>query len=151
MTQVVESLSLLERAVATRALPIPLKTVIVGGPRTGKTTLGDRIGAECSVAVRHTDELVGKLAWGDDSLEVARWFDEPGEWVIEGVTAVRALRKWMSNNPGKLLVGVLVIYLRSPMVAQTSGQVSTSKGVQTIWSGIENELGIRGADVRVLT
>lgn len=131
--------------------PIPAKVVIVGGPRTGKTTLAIRLGAaDQSRRVRHTDELIGKFAWGKDSEEVARWLDEPGEWVIEGVTAVRALRKWMVNNPEGRLDGVLVISLPRPVVTQTSGQASTSKGVATIWSFIESQLRSRGADVREL-
>ena len=141
-----------EREAAKPALvvaqPIPARVVIVGGPRTGKTTLAIRIGAEQSRRVRHTDTLIGQFAWGKDSEEVARWLDEPGEWIIEGVTAVRALRKWMVNNPEGRLDGVLVISLTKPVVTQTSGQASAAKGVATVWVGIENQLRARGADVR---
>jgi adenylate kinase family enzyme len=132
------------------APPIPSKVVIVGVPRAGKTTLAVRVGAEHSRRVRHTDELIGKLAWGKDSEEVARWLDAPGDWVIEGVTAVRALRKWMALNPSGRLDGVLVINLPCPMILLTAGQSSAAKGVRTIWVGIEKELRERGADVRNL-
>ena len=39
---------------------VPMKICIAGGPRTGKTTLGDKLDADC----RHTDDLIGKLESG---------------------------------------------------------------------------------------
>jgi hypothetical protein len=144
-----QAASVLERAVNNCVLPVPLRAVIIGGPRTGKTTLGDRMGSECAVRVRHIDDLI-KLGWGEDSKVAATWIDDPGEWIIEGVAAVRALRKWMANNPGKRLDGLLVVYLRQAVVPLTPAQFSTVKGVHTIWLGIEPELRSRGAEIREL-
>lgn len=73
-----------------------LRTCIVGGPGTGKTTLS----ASYVVPVFHTDDFKS-LPWDDQKHEVAKWFRMPGPWVIEGVTIARALRYWTERYDHK--------------------------------------------------
>ena len=105
------------------------------------------MGAALKIPVRHTDDLVGKLDWSAGSAEVARWLDMPGDWVIEGVSVVRALRKWLLAHPVGLPHDKLV-YLRVPHEKLTEGQRSMTKGHDTIWASIETILAKRQAHVR---
>lgn len=131
---------------------------IAGGPKAGKTTLAGQIASERGFAsirsaLRHTDAVVGKFgedrdAWSRESEAVSRWLDEPGPWVIEGVTVARALRKWLANNPeGKPCDRV--IWLDRPQVPRTKGQETMAKATSTVFLEVLPELVKRG--VRVFT
>ncbi len=120
------------------------RVVIVGGPSTGKSTLAHRLTAP--ERVRCTDELVGVLEWSEASAEVARWFDEPGPYVIEGVATARALRKWLRAHPTERLE-VTVVLLNKPFAQRAKGQDAMAKGVATVWNEIAPEVLQRGARV----
>lgn len=123
---------------------------ITGGPRTGKTTLAGKLSEELGCAARHTDDLVeqfkhlGKDAWSAGSAEVAKWLDEPGSWVIEGVSVSRALRKWRDQHPGERPPVDRVIFLSEPYVDLSKGQMAMTKGVATIHDEIEGWLAEHG-------
>lgn len=120
------------------------RIVIAGVPKAGKTTLALR--GDYPGAVRHTDDLIRQDAWSEASAEVAGWLDEPGPWVIEGVAAVRALRKWCSWHPvGKPCDRVL--WLGEPRFGLAGGQLSLAKGCWTVWLGVRDELRARGVIV----
>lgn len=123
---------------------------ITGGPRTGKTTLAGRLAADLHVAcdsafdescscgaLRHTDDLIGSHDWSDASAEVARWFDAPGPWIIEGVAVSRALRKWHDQHPGEPPPVDQVIYLHTPHETLSKRQGAMAKGVAKVHSEIE--------------
>lgn len=118
------------------------RIIVAGGPRTGKTTLA----ATYPGLVLHTDSLIGQLDWSAVSGVAAGWFDVPGPWVIEGVAAVRALRKWLgahaSGQPADL-----VLWLASPKVARTPGQETMARGCETVWDEVLPLLKARGVAV----
>lgn len=119
-----------------------MRTVIAGGPRTGKTTLANAMG----VTVDRTDDLVGKMEWSALSEYVADiWMSQP-EFCIEGVAAVRALRKWMVKNPEGIPCDE-VVWLDDPKEALLKGQASMAKGCVTIWTQILPELEQRGVKI----
>lgn len=127
------------------------RIAITGGPRTGKTTLGDKLAREVVEAhpshtgvIRHTDDLIGKLEWSDASAEVAHWMDEPGPWIIEGVAVSRALRKWRDNHPGEPPPVDRVIYLSEPHEDTTPHQHAMAKGVRKVHDEIEGWLNQHG-------
>jgi hypothetical protein len=121
------------------------RIVILGGPRTGKTTLsGVLIGPEPEFAVfgipvRHSDDLIaelahlGKDAWSEGSRRVTEWLDEPGPWIIEGVALARALRKWREAHPGEPPPVDRVIRLTTPHVELSKGQAAMAKGEDHVW------------------
>jgi len=122
------------------------RVVISGGPRTGKSTLAVRAGERYRRPVKHADSLIGQKDWSESSAEVAKWIDDDGDWIVEGVAAPRALRKWLATNPGKKL-DATVIHFREPVQFQTDKQRAMSKGVETVWLQIRDELKKRGATV----
>ncbi len=126
------------------------RVVIVGGPKTGKTTLGEhlrrRLGRGHGIPVRHTDDLIGSASWSEASSVVADWFDEPGDWVIEGVTTARALRKWLlRGSEGKPCDGVIV--LEEFRADVTDRQAAMARSVMTVFNEVEIELLDRGVEI----
>lgn len=122
-----------------------MKTVIFGGPKTGKTTLSNKIAN--GVPVYHGDDLIGQFGWSEASEQIALWLDREDDWVIEGVQLGRALRKWLeSTSEGKPCD---VVYLNwKPFIAITKQQQAMGKGCQTTWSEIASELKKRGVEIR---
>ncbi len=139
------------------AYPVPCnhytRVVICGGPRTGKTTFAATFG----LPVRHTDDVM-HLGWSEASEAVSHWFDDPGPWVIEGVAAVRALRKWLERNPengnaGRLGAPCAALYMRThAWESLKPGQASMAKGIWTVFEGIRYALEVeRGVVIEVIT
>lgn len=119
------------------------RIVILGGPRTGKTTLAERIAAEVEQRharagtshgpVRHTDDLI-HLGWSEASQHVAdEWLTQPGPWIIEGVAVTRALRKWRDAHPGEAPPVDRVIVLWHPHEVLLPGQVAMAKADLKRW------------------
>jgi adenylate kinase family enzyme len=123
-----------------------MRTIVAGGPRTGKTTFADALGRTTGAPVRHTDNLVGKLDWSATSAEVATWLDQPGPWIVEGVAVGRALRKWLAAHPeGK--PADLIYCGVAAKVARTPGQMAMAKGCITVWAEVLPLLEARGVQV----
>jgi len=116
------------------------RIVILGGPRTGKTTLARQMiegGAGDGMGVSlHADDLID-LGWSEATQRIAdSWFNEPGPWIIEGVALSRALRKWREAHPGEAPPVDRVIRLTTPHVELTKGQAAMAKGEETVWQEI---------------
>jgi len=125
--------------------PIPRvgRLAITGYPRTGKTTLAERLRVEWGVPVYHTDDFK-ELPWSDSSLKASLWFNRPSPWIIEGVTVPRALRKWIKRHqqasPSEQVPPLPVdkiLVLTSPRMTLTSGQQNMGKGVIDIIDQLE--------------
>lgn len=125
-----------------------MRTLVVGGPGVGKTTLSNMIAEQDGVPIRHTDDLIPEHEWSTASEKVAAWFDADGPWIIEGVAVVRALRKWMATNAGK--PADLVLLGMTPKRKLTPGQRTMTKGHETVWREVRGELAKRGVEVRFL-
>lgn len=125
-----------------------MRTLIAGGPRTGKTTLANELAAGLGISARHTDDLIWRASWGEDSVQVAKWLEAAGPWVIEGVTVPRALRKWLDAHPEGAPAD-LVVWLSTPRVALTHGQKAMSKAIATVWSEVTGPLVARGVTLEV--
>lgn len=71
---------------------------------------------------------------------------EPGPWCIEGVAAVRALRKALAARPGERPCD-RVLYLTEPKAEQTRGQAAMGKGSDTVWREVAPMLRALGVEV----
>lgn len=117
------------------------RILIAGWPRVGKTTFAMKLGAELGIPVRHTDDVMG-LGWSESSLEVSTWLEEPGPFIVEGVSVPRALRKLIARFDGP---PADVLYWRSvPWEPLTSRQEGMGKGCDTVWNEVREELVRRG-------
>lgn len=123
------------------------RTLIAGGPRVGKTTLAAALAREVGVVSRHTDDLVGAVAYAEAHKRVAEWISPLGPWVIEGVTVVRALRLWLRDNPTGI-PAERVFWSTAAKVDRTTGQARMAKGIATVWGQIEPELLARGVVIQ---
>lgn len=124
-----------------------MRTVVLGGPGTGKTTTADAAGRSTGTPVLHTDDLIPGRTWSAVSDVVAGWLDRAGPWIIEGVAAVRALRKWLDANPDGAPCDRVLYLARPPFRPPSRGQASMAAGIETIWREIEPELRARGVEV----
>lgn len=124
------------------------RILIAGRPRTGKTTLADKLGAGLRIPVRHADDLNKTHDWSAQSLEVATWLDGRGPWIIEGTTVVRAIRKWMDRMPPDSKPADVVYWGEVPYVPLDPNQTKFGNGIATIWKQIHDQLVARGVEIR---
>lgn len=135
-------------------LPLISRLVIAGVPSAGKTSLSNAVVQLSKAPLRHTDSLIETHKWGEDSAEVALWFDAPGPWIIEGVTCVRALRKWMFGHPKTFVPGHdtgqpcdALVWLDNPLEKLTNRQNGMAKGCRKVLGDIIEELERRGVQI----
>lgn len=128
---------------------MPRRIIIIGGPHVGKTTLSERLSVEFGISNTHHSDDVKHLGWSESSEFASNWFNESGDFIIEGVQMARALRKWLKANPGVPLDADIVT-LSKPFDTLIRGQESMSKGVQTVFREIEGDLARRGARIHKL-
>lgn len=121
------------------------RIVICGGPDAGKTAMAEELRV---VPVWHTDDL-NRLDWSDQSWACYRWLCRQGSFVIEGTTAVRAVRKWLKRHSDGLPFD-RIYWMERVVVNLSPGQERMRKGCRTIWESIQPELIRRGADLRVI-
>lgn len=115
------------------------RVVIVGGPRSGKTTLAANYH---DAWVYHTDDYIHLGDFEDQIPALLSLFEEKPPWVLEGVTAVRALRAWLKFFIDKPCDEVITCW--DDFEELTKGQQTMKKGCLTVWRQIENELIARG-------
>lgn len=102
------------------------RIAIVGGPKTGKTTLANRITDRPLISTDGWQQL----EWSEASKTVADLANKiKGKVAIEGVAAIRAVRKGMKVDALLLLV--------DPLIEQTPRQRAMSKSQLTILKEVQ--------------
>ncbi len=126
------------------------RILVAGGPRVGKTRLASGLALEHAIPferIRHTDDLIKTHEWSEASAEVARWMSEPGPWLIEGVSVVRALRKWLAAHPDPRERPCDILMLSvNPREELLPGQRSMLRGLITVWNEIRDAVAVRGLE-----
>jgi hypothetical protein len=125
------------------------RIIIIGGPRAGKSTLSEKLRDELGIKTLRCSHDVEHLGWSESSDFASKWFDDQGDWIIEGVQMARALRKWLRANPDKPL-DADILTLHHPFEMRLPGQESMTKGMFTVFREIQGELAKRGARVHKL-
>ena len=118
------------------------RVIIIGHPYAGKSTLSRSLG----LPVYSTDtatqsrEVYSNVKYLPINLKqdqisdfiVSQWFSKP-EFVIEGVGAVRALRRWANMHPNTMPCDKIIFLKNSRPFDK---HVAMSKAVDTIWGEI---------------
>jgi hypothetical protein len=123
------------------------RIIVIGAPRAGKSTYASQSGlphyctdpkSVVAEPLETATYLPDGLDWSEDSdFIVSRWFKKPGDWAIEGVGAVRALRKWALMHPHTMPCDKIVfIHGHHPSVIVSDGQRSMGKAIMTVWGQI---------------
>lgn len=139
-----------------------MRTIIVAGPRRGKSTLAAEIQRQtgapvfCGDPVSKAKELRPNTTYlpegipisGDDGAAqwvADNWFTLPGPWVCEGWVMARALRRWASmhfeERHGRVLrapADRIIVLDRPAFTEELRGQASMHKAVMTVWGGISH-------------
>lgn len=126
------------------------RIIILGGPRTGKTTLASRVALDCGIkVVYHTDALIPGRNWADQGEAalnlLCRAHTDHEQFVYEGVLAVRALSRWLKTQPGKPCDRVIVLTV--PKVPQSPEQQRFMKGIMTQFQPLVPALRALGVEI----
>lgn len=138
------------------------RIVVIGGPRTGKTTyatkLAKQLGCHLGSTGKRTEQPDG-LVSTDNYMRRADWKTLPDvvlkdlkdrdSWVLEGTQAARVLRRALKEDP-KFTVDKVLVFGR-PWVQRNPGQEAMAKGVRTILNDMAPLLRDRGIEVEHMT
>lgn len=134
-----------------------MRTIIVGGPRCGKSTIARAYRAQgiptfCGdprSLVKEPEDgvtyLPEGLTWRKDHDEgsqyvIDHWFTMPGPWLLEGQNMARALRKWVRQ--GRIAMPcdrIIVLQHARPECTLLPGQAAMGKAVQTVWTQVSHQ------------
>ena len=125
------------------------KTVIIGVPKSGKTTYA--LAHHEKDQIVHTDELldVEGLKWEDRSQVIVDLMIARKVFCVEGCDAVRGLRKFMVQNP-KTRPCDHVVWMGRSREELSKGQTSFGKGCKRIFDDILGELHGLGIMVTIM-
>lgn len=106
------------------------RILIIGGPRCGKTTYARDLSMRTGVDTEHYDWLIDRYDWSEISDMIAEGLSDKGDWIREGVAAVRGLRKWLKRNDG--IPPFKIVVLNTPRIPMTPEQRRMHTGTTTI-------------------
>lgn len=134
------------------------RIVVIGGPRTGKTTYATKLARELKVHLastgKHTenpeglvsvknygkvstDDYVSKYSYPDLPAKVIEDLRKMDDFVLEGTQAARVLRRWLREAPDEPKLDKTLVFLGKPWVQRNPRQEATAKGVKTVWRDLE--------------
>jgi adenylate kinase family enzyme len=114
-----------------------VRIAIIGAPRAGKTTLAEELRHTLGWPILHTDDLA-PLGWSAASAEAARALHSTAHLILEGVAAVRALRKALAACSCPPCERCII--LERPRLPLTRHQLAMARGCATMLAEIEPEL-----------
>lgn len=121
-----------------------MKVVIIGAPRTGKSTLFRKLSLHFDCAVGTDDFMC--LEWSAVPDAVIGVLEKHEDWILEGVNAARVLRRWLRDRKDMPKIDV-VYYLTKPMAQQTNAHRAMSKSIATVWKQIAPKLVVDGTRI----
>ncbi len=127
------------------------RIAIVGGPRTGKTTLAAKLSRDTGLPLIATDDYKD-MGWSEASAHVAGLIAKNEPAIIEGVAVSRALRKALDARPEERPIDKLIVVEPSRRwhekhSPQSDGQKAMGKGVHTVLDEILPDLRRLGVQI----
>lgn len=120
-----------------------MRMCIIGGPQSGKSTLSTKynIPVFCADPISLVKNKVKgvtylpNMRWEDQSEYICKnWFSMGGDWIIEGVGVIRALRKWLNYSDTPPCDNILFIRNSHPSINELlSGQKAMYKSIDSVW------------------
>lgn len=140
-----------------------MRIVVVGGPRTGKTTYATKLAKQLGVHLASTGkrtEAESGLVSTDNYMKKANWAETPNliikdlrgkkSFVLEGTQAARVLRRWYKQDPDEPKIDKVLVFGKA-WVNRNPGQVSMAKGVQTVLADLAPILARAGVEMEQMT
>lgn len=148
------------------------RIVVIGGPRTGKTTYATKLARQLRVHLastgKHTenpeglvsvknygkvstDDYVDKYSYPDLPAKVIEDLRKMDNFVLEGTQAARVLRRWLREAPDEPKLDKTLVFLGRPWVKRNPRQEATAKGVKTVWRDLEPMLKRHGVPYEHMT
>lgn len=140
-----------------------MRIVVIGGPRTGKTTYATKLAKQYGVHLGSTGKRTEQedgLVSTDNYMKRANWKTLPDvvikdlkdrdSFVLEGTQAARVLRRWLKESPKEAKIDKVLVFNR-PWVTRNTGQEAMAKGVRTILRDMEPLLREAGIEVEHMT
>lgn len=137
------------------------RIVVIGAPRTGKTTYATRLARELGVHLastgKHTeqpdglvsvknygkvstDDYVSRYSYPELPARVIADLRKMDNFVLEGTQAARVLRRWLREAPDEPKLDKTLVFMGRPWVKRSPKQEATAKGVRTTWRELEQML-----------
>lgn len=130
-----------------------MRTIIIGGPRAGKSTLSRELRHQgvptfCADPLSEVKEPEPNVIYLPEGMGLGpdmatrwvceHWLTMPGPWCIEGQLMARVLRKWgqyiHSRHDSEMPCDrVIVLRGTHPLATVTDGQRAMGKGVMKVW------------------
>jgi hypothetical protein len=148
------------------------RIVVIGGPRTGKTTYATKLAKQLGVHLASTgkrteqpeglasvknygkvstDDYVNRYSYADLPSKVIADLRGMEDFVLEGTQAARVLRRWLREAPNEPRVEKTLVFMGKPWVKRTPKQEATAKGVRTTWRELEPMLRRHGIPYEHMT
>lgn len=122
-----------------------MRIVIAGAPRCGKSTLLRELALDFPCAVS-TDDFIHHTPWEEVPNACIRVLEKYDSWALEGVNAVRVLRRWIRDLGTCPLIDK-VYYLTKPMAPRKPAHESMAKGIHKQWREVEPWLLKMGVEI----
>ena len=111
------------------------RILIVGGPRTGKTTLSRELQEETRLPTFHTDDFLHLKDFRAQTTATTNWLLVEPDYIVEGVHTVYALRRLLEERyegekPAPL--PDLIHFCEKPFERLHTGQERLWRGVNTV-------------------
>ncbi len=132
------------------------RVVVIGGPRTGKTTYATKLAKQLGVHLASTgkrtqqpeglvstDNYIGSGSYAELPDRVIKDLRGRESFVLEGTQAARVLRRWLKEAPGEAKLDKVLVFSR-PWVPRNPRQEATAKGVRTVMRDLQPLLDAAG-------
>ncbi len=110
-----------------------VRIAICGGPRTGKTTLGERLAEKYAAPLISTDEYM-HVPWERVPDDILPELIPSAPWILEGVQAARVIRRAIRERQE---LGLTAVYfLQTPVRPLDGPQRAMARGIDKVFQEV---------------